>query len=840
MVNLKKAFRHSKTKLTSSILKATRTSRNLLRGTWGQSSATHSRFLIDASSGRASNETSEPRSGSHLSPPPTDPYSRQQMLDHLDGSYEDTLSLVNHSGTDSPRRTRRRRRVVIRAGPHAPVLPPSSPDTPAPFSRAETVESSSIPSDLASPNLADSPRSLVGFPRRSRSLMQRHSRRWVRNRVSAPSLIVFAQEPAYYLPRPYTIETTDGSNANKAPAPQFATEAGKTPTHHAKPSVSNSVQAQFFAPPRPEMRDAATQTTPPSYRDQGTQMSPPPSPPSPRYLSSGGSSADTFGELSPMPRNPRRRPRYFVRCIGRGIDQDLSPPPQPDLAPVVRFPPAQSESVAIEPVSLSEGGELSAGTPIILLSPPGSEGTPSLVQDITDEAPSSDRPWDDTDFDQFENDNDQRLVRIASQQWAVQPPQPTANVALAAANAASGSPSGGRWSDDFDASELAGGNDPQMVRVGELEWGLQTQDGQPGAANNFDESPAAARWSDDYDEFSSVENQQMVRVGDLEWRFESEDGQAATHLLDETPPFESARFEIWRRRSRPHAQHPRVPAAAPTAPTGNIGPVTPVQAFVPPPAHQNELGPHGLNYLTPHQVLLPGEVRGEWNSPRHDDAVENHPFAAVQRLSQAANFAAQQLEQLYREREAYRHNNNVNCWKVNQLQEELTRRHHLQQGTAPEAEMARLNQQLGEREAENRFLRIRLDQLERATAQAEEDSVHPGEALSVAGTVLHHQRPSQQLEEEEEDSDMYGPAPEVRQQADDPEQVVPVHETDSFSRDDEHLYQQATGGQVYESEQEDEEEVEEPIYRPQPECEDADVEDNHSTDTEPFPSFHDI
>ncbi|KAK5280915.1 hypothetical protein LTR40_005682 [Exophiala xenobiotica] len=834
MVNLKKAFRHSKAKLTSSILKATRTSRNLLRGTWGQSSATHSRFLIDASSGRASNETSEPRSGSHLSPPPTDPYSRQQMLDHLDGSYEDSLSLVNHSGmtnssrssiagTDSPRRTRRRRRVVIRAGPHAPALPPSSPDTPAPLPRAETVESSSIPSDLASPNLADSPRSLVGSQRRSRGLMQRDLRRWVRNRVSAPSLIVFAQEPAYYLPRPNTTETTNGTDADKAPTPQFATEAGKTPTHHAKPSVADSVQAQFFAPPRPEMRDAATQTTPPSYRDQGTQMA---SPPSPRYLSSGGSSADTFGELSPMPRNPNRRPRDFVRCIGRGIDQDVSPPPQPDLAPVVRFPPAQSESVAFEPVSGSEGGELSAGLPSILLSPPESEGTPSLVRDITDEAPSSDRPWDDTDFDQFENDNDQRLVRIGSQQWAMQPPQPTAN----AANAASVSPSGGRWSDDFDASELAGGNDHQMVRVGELEWGLQTQDGQPGAANTFDESPAAARWSDDYDEFSSVENQQMVRVGDLEWRLQSEDSQAATHLLDETPPFDSARFEIWRRRSRPHAQHARVPATSPTAPTGNI--VTPVQAFVPPSAQQIDLGPHGLNYLTPHQVLLPGEVRGEWDSPRHDEAAENHPFAAVERLSQAADFAAQQLGQLYREREAYRHNNNVNCWKVNQLQEELTRRHHMQQGTAPEAEIARLTQQLGEREAENRFLRIRLDQLDRATAQAEEDSVHPGEALSVAGTVLHHRRPSQQREFEEEDSDMYGPAPEVRQQADNAEPVV--------AEDDE--FYQATGGQVYESEAEDEEqdeEIDEPIYHPQPESEDADVEDNNSTATEPFPSFHD-
>jgi hypothetical protein len=240
-----------------------------------------------------------------------------------------------------------------------------------------------------------------------------------------------------------------------------------------------------------------------------------------------------------------------------------------------------------------------------------------------------------------------------------------------------------------------------------------------------------------------------------------------------------------------------------------------------------------LNYLTPHQVLLPGEVRGEWDSPRHDEAAENHPFAAVQRLRQAADFAAQQLGQLYREREAYRHNNNVNCWKVNQLQEELTRRHHAQQGNAPEAEIARLNQQLGEREAENRFLRIRLDQLDRATAQAEEDSVHPGEAFSVAGTVLHHQRPSQQLEEEEEDSDMYGPAPEVRQQADNAEQVV--------AGDDE-VYHQATGGLVYESEQEDEEQdekIDEPIYHPQPESEDGDVEDN-STATEPFPSFHDI
>jgi hypothetical protein len=468
------------------------------------------------------------------------------------------------------------------------------------------------------------------------------------------------------------------------------------------------------------------------------------------------------------------------------------------------------------------------------LSPPESEGTPSLVRDITDEAPSSDRAWDDTDFDQFENDNDQRLVRIGSQQWAVQPPQTTAHVAPAAANAASAaseSPSGGRWSDDFDASELAGGNDHQMVRVGELEWGLQTQDGLPVAANTFDESPPAARWSDDYDEFSSVDNQQMVRVGDLEWRLQSEDSQAATHLLDETPPFESARFEIWRRRSRPHARHARVPAASPTAPTGNIGPVTPVQAFVPPPAQQIDLGPHGLNYLTPHQVLLPGEVRGEWDSPRHDDAVENHPFAAVQRLRQAADFAAQQLGQLYREREAYRHNNNVNCWKVNQLQEELTRRHHAQRGTAPDAEIARLNQQLGECEAENRFLRIRLDQLDRATAQAEEDSVHPGDALSVAGTVLHRQpRPSQQCEFEEEDSDMYGPAPEVRQQADNAEQVV---------AEDDEVYHQATGGQAYESEQEDEEEVEEQIYHPQPESEDADVEDN-STATEPFPSFHDI
>ena len=660
--------------------------------------------------------------------------------------------------------------------------------------------------------------------------MQRHSRGWVRNRVSAPSLIVYAQEPACYLPRSNTIQATNDSEADEAPGPESANEAAKTPpTHHAKPSVSDSVHAQFFAPRRPEMRDAATQTTPRTYRDQGTQPSPPPSP---RFLSSGGSSADSFGELAPIPRNINRRPRDFVRCIGRGIHQNVSPPPQPNLAPVVRFPPAQPELVPAEPVSSSDR-ELFAGQPIILLSPPDSEATPSLVRDITDEAPSPDRPWDDTDFEQFENDNDQRLIRIGSQEWAVQPPQPPQPTANAAPAAASESPAAGRWSEDYDAEELAGGNDHHMVRVGELEWGLQSQDGQPGAANTVDESPPAARWSDDFDEFSSLDNQQMVRVGDLEWRLQSEDGQPAARLLDNTPSFVSARDEILRRRSRPHARQIRVPAAAP---------VTPVQAPAPAsvPAQQIDLGPHGLNYLTPHQVLPPGEARGEWDSPQHNPAVEDHHFAAIQGLNQAVNFAAQQFGQLYREREAYRHNNDVNCWKVNRLQEELTRRHQ-QPGSAPDGDIARLNQQLGEREAENRFLRIRLDQIQReharlATAQADEDSSEPpGEPSSeAAGTVVHRQlRPSpQQFEDEfdEEDSDLYGPAPETQQAADDAEQIAPGNDTDSFSRDDDQLYHQATGGQVYESEEEDDEQV----Y--QPESEDGDVEDN-STATEPFPPF---
>ncbi len=799
MANIKKVLRRSKAKLTSSILKATRTSLNLLRETLGQSSASHSRFLVDASSGRSSNETNENRPGSHLTTPSTDQYARQRMLDHLDGSYEDGWSTANHSGMTSPIRSDiagansprpSRRRVVIIAGPHAPGLPSPSPDTPAPLVRisasvyAETVKSSSIPSDLASPNLADSPRSLTGSPRRPSGLMQRQNRGWVRNRVSAPSLIVYAQEPAYYLPPPNIIETTNDSEADEAPAPELANEAGKTPAHHSQPSVSNSVQAQFFAAHPPETRDAATQTAPRTYRDQGTQPSPPPSP---RYLSSGGSSADTFGELAPIPRNINRRPRKFVRCIGRGIDQNVSPPPQPNVALVVRFPPAQSESVPVEPISSSEG-ELSAGRPIILLSPPESEATPSLIRDITDEAPSSNRPWDDTDFQQFENDNNQRLVRIGSEQWAVQPPQPTAN----AANAA------------------------------------------PAAASAVSESPPAARWSEDYDEFSSVDNHHIIRVGELEWRLQSENDQSADRLLDNTPSFVSARDEILRRRSRPHARQTRVSAAAP---------VTPVQAPAPAPVpgEQIDLGPHGLNYLTPHQVLLPGETRGEWDSPQHDHATEDHPFAAVQRLNQAVNFAAQQLGQLYREREAYRHNNNVNCWKVNRLQEELTRRHQLQPGSASSCEIARLNQQLGEREAENRFLRIRLDQIQReqarfASAQADEDSsVRPGGASSEFGaTVIHHQpRPSrQQFEDEFEDEDLYGAAPKPQRPADDAEQVVPGHDSESLPRDDDQLYQHATGGQVYESDED--EEIDEQIY--QPESEDADVEDN-STDTEPFPPF---
>ncbi|KAK4945580.1 hypothetical protein LTR10_015199 [Elasticomyces elasticus] len=246
------------------------------------------------------------------------------------------------------------------------------------------------------------------------------------------------------------------------------------------------------------------------------------------------------------------------------------------------------------------------------------------------------------------------------------------------------------------------------------------------------------RWSDfDSDEMPSIDNKRLVRVNSNEWQMQHgkettttsaqgiADSQAAAaapaHCMDTSSrAWSSGSSEELASAEDEPLQQEDVPTSEQLPEGQDLNADTPAAA----PGY-DPLAPYGPIYITPGQILLTGEYRGERDSqPQNRVDPFDYYFGGDPRLD-AVYTAAEQYDHLYRENRALQHNNNVSTWKVTVLERELIRHIHKAQ----------------EQEAELQVLRSRLEQVERGSVDE--------------GTVVHNEVES--TVEDEEISDLYGP-----------------------------------------------------------------------------------
>ncbi|KAI1612019.1 hypothetical protein EDD36DRAFT_419877 [Exophiala viscosa] len=287
-----------------------------------------------------------------------------------------------------------------------------------------------------------------------------------------------------------------------------------------------------------------------------------------------------------------------------------------------------------------------------------------------------------------------QVNQITNSRSAVAPPAP---------RPVSSSHDARRWS-DFDSDEMSSTGSKRLVRMASNGWVIQhgevsaeapaqgTSSGEPAPPADdtrhcMDTSSRA--WSEgSSDEHVNTEHQPIVSIDSQQSKLRPQDSVSYQEYV-QTP------------EQHAHGQ--------------------PLGARTPAAEQYDPLAPYGPVYITPGQVLLTGEYRGEWDSQPQNrrDPFDLH-FGGDPRLD-AVYAAAEQYDSLYRENRALMHNNNVSTWKVTVLEGELLRR----------------TRQAQEQEAEILFLRSRLEEFER------ESSVVHNELSSVV--------------ESEETSDMYGP-----------------------------------------------------------------------------------
>lgn len=671
MVSSKNIIRRSKAKLTSFLKVAYVDTKTYVQDKLRRPPATVRRFALDPESSGSYADTISPVT-SYLPSTNFDirgSTSGIPRINHTEGS-----SIADNSTMDGPSPARTTRRFVIRnssvfgnpqrvndtgSSPAAAttrrviVIGPSATTTSSGVSPV-------ISSDLEAPNLTKSSRSL--------NLARRDAYRMWRMRMVRA--------------RNYQRHGTQ-SDSPAGPA--------AFPGHRARPSVPLDIEQHCFdSHQRPKYREMGTQThtttqeqstqTTQEVEDQGIQTASAiedqptasvplvqgkaqliPSDLSSRHLSSGGSSAETpvvWGR--PL---PRKRGREFIKGYWRLEDPFVEPPPQTVFAPVVEKAPIPQQA----PVSQAQVGK-AAPAPALpqsvrLANLRSAIAPPAAQVDSSDTPP---RRWSDFDSDEFSTPDNKRLVRVASNQWEVQPPKQT-SAAPAQSNPGVRSAV------------------PAEAHTDSHENGISSSD--PHCSN------------DQSEKLVNSNNKHLVRIGSEQCDLRPEDSISQHEELLTLP-------------KQPQGQLHKTPTLVTAA--------------------HDPLAPFGPVYITPNQILLTGEYKGEWDSqPRNRVDPLDLRLGGIPGLNDAVYAAAEEYDNLYRAHRALMHNNNVSTWKVTVLEGELLRR----------------NRQVQEQEAEIRFLRIRLGQVERERGIVDDDTVV-------------HKRVASEVDDEE-DSELYQAAPAI-------------------------------------------------------------------------------